>query len=161
MGVVGPIPVMAHLYGLTPALGSTGLLIVVCSFIVLHQSFYIASINIGGSMVPDIADDMALQTGLRQEGIINSGIMLTQKMTFGLGAFFAGLAIDFAGLQGVTEASQMTGEMMRKLAWVYGPGLTVVTFIVALIYTRYPLSRSRVEKVRQQLDAAQERALDN
>jgi len=153
MGVIGPIPIMAHLYGLTPPVGSTGLLIVVCSFIVLHQSFYIASINIGGSMVPDIADDMALQTGMRQEGIINSGIMLTQKMTFGLGAFFAGIAIDFAGLEGVTEASQMTGEMMSRLAWVYGPGLMAISFIVALIYTRYPLTRARLAQVREQLQA--------
>jgi GPH family glycoside/pentoside/hexuronide:cation symporter len=153
MSVIGPIPVMAHLYGLTPPSGSTGLLVVVCSFIVLHQSFYIANLNIAGSMVPDIADELALKTGMRQEGIINSGMMLAQKMTFGLGAFFAGMAIDFAGLEGVTEASQMTETMMTRLAWVYGPVLMCVSFLVAVIYSRYRLSRSRLEEVRRQLDA--------
>lgn len=97
MALIGPMPVMAHLDGLTPPSGSAGLLAVVCFFIVLHQSFFIANINIAGGMVPDIADELALSSGRRQEGIINSGMMLAQKMTFGSGAFFAGLAIDFAG----------------------------------------------------------------
>ena len=66
---------------------------------------------------------------MRQEGIINSGMMLAQKMTFGLGAFFAGIAIDFAGMDGVTEASQVTAVMMQRLAWVYGPGLMCATLL--------------------------------
>jgi GPH family glycoside/pentoside/hexuronide:cation symporter len=151
MAVVGPIPVMLHLYGFTPPSGSTGLLIVVCTFIVVHQSLFIANANIAGGMVPDIADELALESGMRQEGIINSGLMLAQKMTFGLGAFFAGIAIDFAGLDGVTEASQVTGTMMERLAWVYGPGLMCATFIVAIIYSRYRLSRTRLEDIRRQL----------
>lgn len=151
MAVVGPIPAMLHLYGLTPPSGSNALLAVVCLFVILHQSLYIANVNIAGGMVPDIADELALKSGMRQEGIINSGMMLTQKMVFGLGAFFAGLAIDFAGLDGVTEASQVTASMMERLAWVYGPGLMCATFIVAVIYSRYRLTRERVEDIRHQL----------
>jgi GPH family glycoside/pentoside/hexuronide:cation symporter len=154
MAVIGPIPVMLHLYGLTPPSGSFGLLAVVCFFIVLHQSLYIANLNIAGGMVPDIADELALSSGMRQEGIINSGMMLAQKMTFGLGAFFAGIAIDFAGLEGVTDASQVTGTMMERLAWVYGPGLMCATFLVALIYSRYTLTRTRLEDIRRQLSSA-------
>jgi Na+/melibiose symporter-like transporter len=81
-------------------------------------------------------------------------MMLAQKMTFGLGAFFAGIAIDFAGLDGVTEASQVTATMMERLAWVYGPGLMCATFLVALIYSRYTLTRARLEDIRRQLPAA-------
>ena len=60
MAFIGPIPVMAHLYGLTPPSGSAGLLTYVCFFIVLHQSFYIANINIARGMVPDIADELRI-----------------------------------------------------------------------------------------------------
>ncbi|MGI9288387.1 MAG: MFS transporter [Pseudomonadales bacterium] len=154
MAVIGPMPVMAHLYGLTPPSGSTGLLAVVCCYVVLHQSFFIANINIAGGMVPDIADEMALKSGMRQEGIINSGMMLAQKMTFGLGAFFAGIAIEFAGFDGVTEASQVTDTMLTRLAWIYGPGLMCVVFLVAFIYSRYKLSRSRLDYIRRQLATA-------
>jgi Na+/melibiose symporter-like transporter len=154
MAVIGPIPVMLHLYGLAPPSGSSGLLAVVCFFIVLHQSLYIANLNIAGGMVPDIADELALKSGMRQEGIINSGMMLAQKMTFGLGAFFAGIAIEFAGLEGITEASQVTGTMMERLAWVYGPGLMCATFLVAFIYSRYTLTRSRLEDIRRRLATA-------
>jgi GPH family glycoside/pentoside/hexuronide:cation symporter len=154
MAIIGPMPVMAHLYGLAPPSGTGALLAFVCFFIVLHQSLFIANANIAGGMVPDIADELALESGMRQEGIINSGMMLAQKMTFGLGAFFAGIAIDFAGLDGVTDVSQVTASMMSRLAWVYGPGLMGATLLVAVIYSRYTLSRSRLETIRQQLDAA-------
>jgi GPH family glycoside/pentoside/hexuronide:cation symporter len=158
MALVGPVPVMAHLYGLTPPSGSTGLLIFVCGFVALQQTFYIANGNIAGGMVPDIADELELSSGMRQEGIIYSGMMLAQKMTFGLGAFFAGLAIDFAGLDGVTNATQVTDTMLNRLAWIYGPGLMCVVFVVVYIYSHYQLSRSRLNDVRSQLAVIHVRA---
>jgi len=154
MAVIGPMPVMLHLYGLTPAPGSYQLLLVVCCFIVFHQSFFIANTNISGGMIPDIADEMLLESGKRQEGILNSGMMLAQKMTFGLGAFFAGLAIEFAGFDGVTDPSLVTDVMLGRLAWIYGPGLMCATFIVAYLYSRYPLSKSRGIEIRRQLTEA-------
>jgi GPH family glycoside/pentoside/hexuronide:cation symporter len=151
MALIGPVPVMAYLYGFTPPAGSTGLLIFVCFFVALQQTFYIANGNIAGGMVPDIADELELKSGMRQEGIIYSGMMLAQKMTFGLGAFFAGLAIDFAGLDGITDTALVTDTMVNRLAWVYGPGLMCICFVVIAVYSRYQLSRSRLDDVRSQL----------
>ena len=77
-----------------------------CIFIVIHQSFYIAHLNVVTAMLPDVADELALDTGLRQEGILNSAMMLTQKVTFGLGAFFAGLTIVFAAMAVATHEDE-------------------------------------------------------
>lgn len=154
MALVGPVPVMSHIYGLTPPSGSAGLLIFVCAFVVVQQTLYIANGNIAGGMVPDIADELELSSGMRQEGIIYSGMMLAQKMTFGLGAFFAGLAISFAGLDGITDAALVTDTMLTRLAWVYGPGLMCIGFVVVFIYSHYQLSRSRLDDVRRQLSVA-------
>jgi len=142
---------MAHLYGFTPASGSTGLVIVVCIFVVLHQSLYIASINVGAAMLPEVVDEMELSSGLRQEGILNSAMMLTQKVTFGLGAFVAGLAIDFVGIGGVTDTADVTPEMLMRLGWFYGPVLMTLPLVGAWIYSRYRLDRQRCADIQAEL----------
>ncbi len=148
---VAPIPIMAHLYGLTPASGSTGLVTVVCIFVVLHQSLYIASINVGAAMLPEVVDEMELSSGLRQEGILNSAMMLTQKVTFGLGAFVAGLAIDFVGIGGVTDTADVTPDMLMRLGWFYGPVLMTLPLVGAWIYSRYRLDRQRCAEIQAEL----------
>lgn len=149
-----PIVVMAHLFGLTPPSGSTALLAIVCSVLVVNQAFSIAAINVSSAMLPDVADELELQTGRRQEGILNSGIMLTQKVMFGLGSFIAGLAIDYAGLGGITDIAEVTPEMFQRLGWIYGPGLSILTLAGAWIYSHYRLDRDRLEDVQAQLRAA-------
>ncbi len=153
-GLIGPIPVLAHLYGFTPAVGSTALLVFVMCFAVLHQSFYIGYINVLMAMLPDVADELETENGLRQEGILNSALMLTQKVTFGLGAFFAGITIDFAGLEGVQDIAEVTTEMMTRLAWIYGPGLGLLAIPAVLVYSRYRIDADRYQEIRAQLDAA-------
>lgn len=152
MVVIGPIPVLAHLYGLTPAIGSTGLLLVVCFFIVIHQSFYISYMNLSSGMVPDVADELQISSGRRQEGILNSALMLTQKVTFGVGTFLAGLTIDFANFEGVVSIADVTPDMSARLAWVYGPGLSCIGLLGAFIFIHYRLDQKRYVDIRTQLD---------
>ncbi len=149
MAFVGPIPILAHLYGLAPATGSYELLMFVSCFVVVHQALYITGLNIVGGMIPDVIDDVAFQTQRRQEGLVNSAMMLTQKVTFGIGAFIAGISIDFAGLDGVTSITQVSNDMTWRLALIYGPGLSFATLVAVAVYTRYRLSREKILSIRQ------------
>ncbi|MEP5764251.1 MAG: MFS transporter [Halieaceae bacterium] len=149
-----PLAVLAHLYGLTPPVGSNELLAVVCAVLVINQSFVIAAINVAASMLPDVADELELSNGLRQEGILNSGMMLIQKVMFGLGAFFAGLVIDFTGLGGITDIANVSDSMFNRLGWIYGPGLACISLLAALVYSRYRLGRKRLAEVQSQLAQA-------
>ena len=148
---VHPIASLAHLYGLAPPTSSTALVVFVCIFVVLQQTFYIAHINIAGAMLPDVVDEMELHTRLRQEGMLNSAMMLTQKVTFGFGSFFAGLAIDFAGFEGVRSVADTTPEMLSRLIWVYGPGISLLTLLGAWILSRYRLTQARCAEIRSEL----------
>ena len=87
---------------------------------------------------------------------MNSAMMLTQKVTFGLGSFFAGLAIDFAGFEGVDSVADTNPEMLARLIWVYGPGISLLTLAGAWIYSRYQLTQERCLEIQVQL--AQQRA---
>jgi Na+/melibiose symporter-like transporter len=151
--LMAPVAVMGFLYGFAPEAGSGGLLLFVCFWVVMHQIFYIAGINVAGAMLPDVADELQVANGLRQEGILNSAMMLTQKVSFGLGAFIAGLFIDFAGFEGVTDAAQVNSSMAMKLGWLYGPGLMLFTLVGIAIYSRYRLSKSRYMEIRSELEA--------
>lgn len=150
--VFAPVAIMAYLYGMAPSAGTTGLLLFVCLFVFLHQLFYIAGINVAGAMLPDVADELQLSTGMRQEGILNSAMMLTQKVSFGLGSLIAGLFMEYADFEGVQSASEVTREMALKLGWLYGPGLMLFTFAGMLVYSRYRLSHKKYADIRQQLD---------
>lgn len=149
----GPIPVLLHLYDLTPENGSYALVFVICSFVVINQAFYIAKINVVAAMIPDVVDEIELATGTRQEGILNSAIMLTQKVTFGLGAFFAGIVIELSGFKGVSSAADVSPDMLERLAWMYGPGLSAMLLLAAYCYSRYRVDQQRYAEIRMQLDA--------
>jgi Na+/melibiose symporter-like transporter len=150
--LLGPIPVLAHLYGLTPPSGSYALLLVRCVFFLIVQSFYIAYMTVIGAMVPDIADEIELTTGFRKEGILNSAMMLTGKVTFGLGTFLAGLTIDFAGFEGVTAVEQVTQSMLTQLGWVYSLTITSISLLGLYIFSHYRLDETRYKEIRTSLD---------
>ncbi len=153
-----PLMVLAHLFGLTPPAGSTSLLLLVCLLLVINQSFAIAAVNITGALLPDVADELELRTGRRQEGILNSGVMLSQKVMFGLGTFFAGLIIEYVGIAGITDIAQVTQEMLQRLGWIYGPGLSLFTLAGAWVFSFYRLDRQRLASVQSALRATRERA---
>lgn len=148
---IHPVASLSHLFGLAPATGSAALVIFVCIFVVLQQSVYIAHINVAGAMLPDVVDEMELSSGLRQEGMLNSAMMLTQKVSFGLGSFFAGLAIDFAGFEGVKSVADTNPEMLSRLIWIYGPGISLLTLLGAWVYSRYTLTQNRCDEIQAEL----------
>ncbi len=148
-----PIIVVAHILGWTPPQGSTNLLLLVCAFIVVGQSFAIAAINVSSAMLPDVADEVELHNGMRQEGILNSGLMLIQKVMFGLGTFFAGLIIEYVGLGGITDIAEVTDTMFARLGWIYGPGTSLIALSGALVFTRYRLGRTRLAEVQAAIAA--------
>jgi Na+/melibiose symporter-like transporter len=150
--LISPIPVLAHLYGFTPPSGSYALLTILCIFIVIHQSFYISYLTIVYAMVPDIADEIELSTGLRQEGTLNSAMMLTGKVTFGLGTFLAGLTIDFAGFEGVTVVEQVTQSMLSRLGWAYSLTITSIGLMGVYVFSHYRLDENRYKEIRSGLD---------
>jgi GPH family glycoside/pentoside/hexuronide:cation symporter len=155
LSLVFPIPVVLHMYELLPPSGSSELLLIVGFVIFVHQSFFIASTITNGAMMPDIADEIALETNLRKEGMLNSAFMLTQKITFGVGIFVAGVVLNFAGFDGVVDTSKVTQDMLIKLGWVYGPGLAMICLLGAFVYSKYPLSQKKYEKIREALEKKQ------
>lgn len=157
IAILLPVPVLLKLYDIAPASGSNGLMVFVCSFVVVQQSFFIAVLNLKGSMIGDIADELELSNNMRQEGIINSAMMLVQKMTFGFGAFAAGLMIEYTGVTKFTTAADVSTESLTRLAMCFGPGVAIIIAFSILFFSKYKLDYARYLQVRSELD--QRRAL--
>ena len=151
--VIGPLPAILHFYGITPPSGTNALVFAISGFVILHQAFIIAHLNLLGSMLPDVADEVQLTSGMRQEGILNSAMMFTSKVTFGIGAFIAGITVEFIGFDQVTNIADVTPDMLSRLALPVGPGLSVIVLISAYIFSHYDIDAKRHGQIREELEA--------
>ncbi|GMG86127.1 MFS transporter [Biformimicrobium ophioploci] len=140
---IGPVPVLARMFELTPPPGSSELLALVCLFVILHQTFFIGAMSLINSMTADVADDLEEETGLRQEGSLNSAMMLILKLTFGIGTLCAGFILDFAGFGESQDPANVTLEMLARMGWAYGPGMSVLVLASAYVFTKYHSRREQ------------------
>lgn len=151
---LGPVPVVAHLLGVTPANGSESLLLMICLFVILQQTFFIAHINCFASIVPDIADEMAVTSSMRQEGLLNSAIMLIQKMSFGVGTFVAGIVVELARVPDYGNMQLLPEYALPTLAGVYALASFLLPVIAVIFYSRYRANYAHHLDVRKTLDDA-------
>jgi glycoside/pentoside/hexuronide:cation symporter, GPH family len=105
---------------------------------------------IPSSMIADIADEDALATGERREGVFFGMFSLGQQIAAGLSALATGVLLDrFAGLvPGQASQSLETAERIGLLAtWLPG-----VMFLLAAVAIRsYSLDHARVRAIQTQL----------
>ena len=113
------------------------------SFLIILITFNIVGIMIRDSMVGDIADEVELQSGKRQEGILFATVGFMQKLNAGLGSFFAGIVLTFIGF----SKDNPSIEQGYTLALVQGPGTTLLMIVPFIIFLGYSLSSSRHKEI--------------
>lgn len=104
-----------------------------------------------GSMAADIADESALETGLRQEGVFFGSVNVLVKCSSGLGHQLAGILLDLIGLPATSEPGGLPERVVADLGWSYGLG--VLCIVVAAIWAigRYSLDRTHVAEIQRRL----------
>jgi Na+/melibiose symporter-like transporter len=146
----GPAVIVARFLDWLPPNGSPVLFWIVA----LHGgTIVIAAIQIGilySSMVMDSADESALKSGLRQEGVFVSAISFTGKAVSGLGNFLGGVILDLirfprgAGNIGVED---VPGEQIMLLGLIAGPGLMFFHLANVFFLTQYRVDRARYGEI--------------
>lgn len=104
-----------------------------------------------GSMAADIADESALATGLRQEGIFFGSLNVLVKCSAGLGHQVAGIALDWIGLPANAKPGEVSEDVVANLGWVYGAVVFIAAIVAARVIGRYRLDRKRVEEIQRAL----------
>ncbi len=89
-------------------------------------------------MLGDISDEVELETGKRQEGILYAALSFMQKVNTGLGTFTAGLVLSLIGFKGVNSSE----SEIYSLIIVQGPVSGMLVLIPVFLVYKYKISRS-------------------
>ena len=149
VGLLSPAAFIMFNLGLTPEKGSYQLVFFISSFLLVLITFNIIGIMVRDSMVGDIADEVELQSGKRQEGILFATVGFMQKLNAGLGSFFAGQVLSFINFDRLNH----TTEQAYTLAFVQGPITTLLMIVPFIIFYKYSLSADRHKEIIQSLKA--------
>ena len=135
--------------GLTPEKGSWELIPFLSSFLIFGMTFNIIGIMTRDSMLGDISDEVELESGKRQEGILYAAVSFMQKVNSGLGSFTAGLVLSFIGFQGSVSSS----DEIYSLIVIQGPVVASLILIPAFLVYRYKITRSRHAEIIRALNS--------
>jgi len=145
------IPISLRLFGLFPLNGSEALfwIMVVAGFFetVLFLVFDVS----WRSMIADLAEQMELETGRRNEGVISSTITFVTKCADALGTLIAGILLSVIAFPTETAVGDVPPDIVAKLGLIYGPFVFLIWMGVILIISRYRISRSRHEATLERL----------
>ena len=147
VGIFAPAAFIFYNLGLTPANGSYELVMFISSFLIILITFNIIGNMVRDSMVGDIADEVELQSGKRQEGILFATVGFMQKLNTGLGSFFAGQVLNFINF----DRSNHTAEQAYTLAFVQGPITSLLMIVPLIIFSFYSLSAIRHKNIIESL----------
>ena len=113
----------------------------------IAQGFFIAYLIIVDSMLTDTIDYHEMETGEKEEGLFFAARALVQKASYGLGSFFAGIALDIIQFPDKVDPQNVPPEVLTKLAIVAGPVGFVLYLATILISRNYPLDSEKSAQV--------------
>ena len=115
---------------------------------------------LSASFGADILDELELQTGKRQEGVLFSVGALVSKSTIGAGALVAGIAIDLVGIESTSLPGQVSADVLQALGW-FTMIITVGFALIGFFFVnQLHLSRSDHTRMRIILDTIAETKSD-
>lgn len=99
------------------------------------------------SMFADIADEIELETGERQEGIIYSARAFAGKAANAFGTIVGGIALDLIAFPKKALPGTVDPDVIFNLGLVQGPLTSIFTLMGLLLYLGYRLTRERHEEI--------------
>ena len=99
------------------------------------------------SMFADIADEIELQTGERNEGAIYGTRSFANKAVAALGVLMAGVVLDFIQFPTAAVAGTVNAETIWWLGVAQGPATSLLSFCGILFFLRYQINRSRHQEI--------------
>jgi Na+/melibiose symporter-like transporter len=94
------------------------------------------------SMLADIVEHSELSTGRREEGLFFAARTFAAKATSGIGAFFAGVALDVIHFPKGAVPGSVAPETIFELGLIYGPSLMVMYFLALAAMAFYRITRT-------------------
>ena len=143
VAIACPFAFVSYNLGLTPDKGSTQLVFFLCL-----PLFFISTLSIMGnmtrdSMIGDIADEVELDSGKRQEGILYSAVSFVQKVNTAIGSITGGLVLSYLNY----STDDPTYEQTYSLFFVQGVVGPILLIIPIFIFYFYSLDRKKHSEI--------------
>ena len=98
-----------------------------------------------GSMMADVVDASAVQTGRRSEGLLFASVAFINKLLSGAGTFLAGIFLQLASFPDHANPATLDPLIPRHLAMYYLPGILFFYGIGIFVLSRYKISKEQHE----------------
>jgi len=127
--------------------------------VILYSWFFVGSLFKGATtpivwaMIADTADSIEADSGRPVQGLASSTKAFAAKLGLGVGGGLGGVVLAMLGYQ---AGRPQTPEVEHGLVMVMALGPAACNLGIALAYTLYPLTRSRMLQVRDRLLAVRQ-----
>ena len=142
-----PIAFISYNLGLTPEKGTTTLVLFLCVPLIFISTLSIAGNMARDAMIGDIADEVDLQSGKRQEGVLFSAVSFVQKVNTAIGSLTGGLTLWVLNITAETP----TYDQAYSLFFVQGVIGPILLIIPILFFYFYSLDKKRHSEILRQL----------
>jgi len=149
--VVGASPVMLALLGWFLPIGHPWLFPVMAVLGVLQVMLVVMSSALFASMLADLVEARALETGRREEGLIGAVQSFTTKVAGGVGIWLGGVALSLVDFPSGDAALTVSAAAIESLGWLYGPGLALLYLASIAALLGFQLDRKTQLRVRYAL----------
>ena len=150
--VIPPIPILLKIYGYLPPMGTWDLFAVTIPFVFVANLSLSSSSIIRESMLGDISDEVELDSGIGQQGLMYAASSLIGKLNTGIGILVAGLALELINFPQGASVDPSSQELF-SLAMVQGPLAGFLMSIPFIIFYTYKIDRHHHAKIIKALDA--------
>jgi Na+/melibiose symporter-like transporter len=108
------------------------------------------------SMLTDVVEDNELRTRRRSEGLFFAASSFIAKAISGTGAFIAGQMLAFVDFPQKANPATLDPHIVRDLAYVYLPVITILFTAGMILMSRYRITReSHLENLRKLEEVAE------
>ncbi|MBS0470849.1 MAG: MFS transporter [Proteobacteria bacterium] len=105
----------------------------------------IGTLILFGSMMADVVDASAVQTGRRSEGLLFASVAFVNKLLSGAGTFLAGILLQLSQFPDHANPATLDPGVPRELAFYYLPSIIFFYGIGMTILSRYRISKEQHE----------------
>lgn len=123
-----PVAFISYNLGLTPEKGTIALVFFLCIPLIFISTLSIAGNMARDAMVGDIADEVDLQSGRRQEGVLYSAVSFVQKVNTAIGSLTGGLTLWVLNITAETPTYDQAYSLFF-VQGVIGPLLLVIPIL--------------------------------
>lgn len=138
-------PVVLRFLGLMPENGSDALIISLTAsgfFVVMFAIGFLVMFN---SLLADIADDLAVKTGLRSEGVLYAAFGVLDKWGAALGALGAGLLLAAVAFPEKAMPGTVDMTVLNQLVLIAYPAIASCNILAMFLVSRLGIDRATHE----------------